>query len=65
MASAISSLSSAKVGTRVDLSKSPELAEKLGMIYEVTSEAARDAMLLALDASEFDDAEARAAIISA
>lgn len=64
MASAISSLSSAKLGTRVDLSKSPELAEKLGTIYEVTSEAARDAMLLALDASEFDDAEVRAAIIS-
>jgi len=32
MASAISSLSSAKIGTRVDLSKSPELEAKIETI---------------------------------
>jgi len=54
MASGISSLSSAKVGTRVDLSKSPELQAKLQELgynvtdgyYEVVSEYARDSMIL-------------------
>ena len=67
MASGISSLSSAKVGTRVDLSKSPELQAKLQELgynvtdgyYEVVSEYARDSMLLQLEST---DAEVNATL---
>lgn len=60
MASVISSLSSAKVGTRVDLSKSPELSAKLTELgidvskgyYEVLSEYARDSIILQIESTD-------------
>ena len=60
MSSTLSTLSSAKVGTRVDLSKSPELQAKLEELgynvtdgyYEVISEYARDSMILQLESTD-------------
>ena len=60
MSSVLSTLSSAKVGTRVDLSKSPELLSQLQQLgidvssgyYEVLSEYARDSILLQLESTD-------------
>ena len=62
--SQLQTLSTAKAGTRVDVSKIPtEIKQKLGIaakdIYQVTSEFQMQAALMALDESDFKDIESQ------
>lgn len=66
-AKVVSSILSGKVGDRIETTALPdEIEQQLGTdathYYEITSEFARDTMILALDANAIDDAEWKAAV---